>query len=293
MKTSALERFLRYVTSTRGRTNTRRRFRARRGSWCCCARSSTELRSARPGRRGDGRARLRDGDDPGDHGCERRAGRSASSRMSTRRRRCPATTSGRSCTRGYDGRDLVLPDDPAAVLRASDNPALAAQIGHDIVTASGLTLLGADDKAGVAEIVAAAEHLMTHPEIPHGRCALRSRPTRRSAAARITSTSQRFGAVCAYTLDGGSRGELSSRASPPTRSPSRSKASTRIRATRRGAWSTRSGWRRISSPVCRATEMSPETTDGYEGYLHPYQVQASVDRTTRQGAGARLRDGGG
>ena len=55
--------------------------------------------------------------------------------------------------RGYDGRDLVLPDDPTAVLRLADNPALAEQIGHDIVTASGTTLLGADDKAGVAEIV--------------------------------------------------------------------------------------------------------------------------------------------
>ena len=70
--------------------------------------------------------------------------------------------------RSYDGRDLVLPDDPSAVLRAADDPALAGRIGHDIVTASGLTLLGADDKAGVAEIMAAAEYLMAHPEIPHG-----------------------------------------------------------------------------------------------------------------------------
>ena len=57
---------------------------------------------------------------------------------------------------GYDGRDIVLPDDPAAVLRLADTPALAGQFGHDIVTASGTTLLGADDKAGVAEIVTAA-----------------------------------------------------------------------------------------------------------------------------------------
>ena len=70
--------------------------------------------------------------------------------------------------RGYDGRDLVLPDDPTAVLRLADNPALAEQIGHDIVTASGTTLLGADNKAGVAEIVTAAAYLIAHPEIPHG-----------------------------------------------------------------------------------------------------------------------------
>jgi tripeptide aminopeptidase len=68
----------------------------------------------------------------------------------------------------WDGRDIVLPDDPSAVLRAADLPDLAAQVGHDIVTASGTTLLGADDKAGVAAIVAAAEYLIAHPEIPHG-----------------------------------------------------------------------------------------------------------------------------
>src|SRR5437016_5543060 len=70
--------------------------------------------------------------------------------------------------RAYDGRDLVLPDDPSVVLRLADNPALTEQMGHDIVTASGTTLLGADDKAGVAEIVTAAAHLTAHPDIPHG-----------------------------------------------------------------------------------------------------------------------------
>ena len=62
----------------------------------------------------------------------------------------------------------MLPDDPSAVLRLADIPALAEQIGHDIVTASGTTLLGADNKAGVAEIVTAAAYLVAHPEIPHG-----------------------------------------------------------------------------------------------------------------------------
>jgi tripeptide aminopeptidase len=70
--------------------------------------------------------------------------------------------------RAYDGRDLVLPDDPSVVLREADNPDLAEQHGNDIITASGLTLLGSDDKSGVAEIMAAAEHLMSRPEIPHG-----------------------------------------------------------------------------------------------------------------------------
>ena len=68
----------------------------------------------------------------------------------------------------YDGRDLVFPDAPEIALRVTDSPELRHQMGNDIITASGLTLLGADDKAGVAEIMAAAEHLVNHPEIAHG-----------------------------------------------------------------------------------------------------------------------------
>ena len=90
--------------------------------------------------------------------------------------------------RAYDGRDLVLPDDPAAVLRLRDIPALADQMGHDIVTASGTTLLGADNKAGVAEIMTAAAFLIAHPEISHGTVRLAFTPDEEMAAARRIST---------------------------------------------------------------------------------------------------------
>ena len=110
--------------------------------------------------------------------------------------------------RQYDGRDLVLPDDPASVLRLADNPSLAACIGEDIVTASGLTLLGADDKAGVAEIMAAAEYLMAHPEIAHGPVRIAFTPDEEIGRGTAHFDVARFGARCAYTLDGGSRGEL-------------------------------------------------------------------------------------
>ena len=89
----------------------------------------------------------------------------------------------------YDGRDLVLPDDASAVLRLAENPALAEQLGHDIVTASGTTLLGADNKAGVAEIVTAAAYLVAHPEIRVEQYASRLHPTRRSAAVQRISMS--------------------------------------------------------------------------------------------------------
>src|SRR5262245_48726589 len=70
--------------------------------------------------------------------------------------------------RGYDGGDIVLPDDPQAVLSPSHLPYLAARVGQDIVTGSGSTLLGADDKAGVAIVMTAAHHLLRRPDIAHG-----------------------------------------------------------------------------------------------------------------------------
>jgi tripeptide aminopeptidase len=181
--------------------------------------------------------------------------------------------------RRYDGGDLRLPDDPRAVLRAAENPALAAHIGDDIVTASGLTLLGADDKAGVAEIVAAAEWLMTHPEVPHGRVRIAFTPDEEVGHGADHFDVERFGAVCAYTLDGGGRGELEFE----------SFSADAITITFNG-FNTHPGYAkgrmvnaiRVAADFIAAlprAEMSPETTEGYEGYLHPYQVHASVDRT--------------
>jgi tripeptide aminopeptidase len=180
----------------------------------------------------------------------------------------------------YDGRDLVLPDDPSAVLSAAGNPALAAQIGHDIVTASGLTLLGADDKAGVAEIMAAVEHLMAHPEIPHGAVRVAFTPDEEVGRGANHFDVARFGALCAYTLDGGGVGELEYE----------SFSADAITVTFRG-FNTHPGYAkgRMVNAIRLAADfiarlpkdrLSPETTDGYEGYVHPYQIDASVDRTS-------------
>ena len=180
----------------------------------------------------------------------------------------------------YDGRDLSLPDDPGGVLRASDNPALASQMGNDIVTASGLTLLGADDKAGVAEIVAAADYLMTHPEIPHGPVRIAFTPDEEIGRGANHFNVERFGATCAYTLDGGGRGELEFE----------SFSADAITVTFKG-FNTHPGYAkgRMVNAIRVAADfvarlprdgMSPETTEGYDGYLHPYQIQASVDRTS-------------
>ena len=182
--------------------------------------------------------------------------------------------------RQYDGRDLVLPDDSGAVLRASENPALLTQMGNDIVTASGLTLLGADDKAGVAEIVSAAEWLIAHPEIRHGRIRLAFTPDEEIGRGADHFDVARFGAVCAYTLDGGSRGELEFE----------SFSADAMTVTFRG-FNTHPGYAkgrmvnaiRVAADFIERLprdEMSPEATDGYEGFVHPYQLQAAVDRTS-------------
>ncbi|HET7220152.1 MAG TPA: peptidase T [Vicinamibacterales bacterium] len=182
--------------------------------------------------------------------------------------------------RNYDGRDLVLPDDPSAVLRAADDPALAAQTGNDIVTASGLTLLGADDKAGVAAIMAAAEHLMTHPEIRHGTIRVGFTPDEEIGRGANHFDVGRFGAICAYTVDGGGAGEVEWE----------SFAADAMTVTFKG-FNTHPGYakdRMVNAIKLAAAFMarlpkdrlSPETTDGYEGYVHPYVLDASVERTS-------------
>jgi tripeptide aminopeptidase len=182
--------------------------------------------------------------------------------------------------RCYDGRDIILPDDPAAVLRLAEHPELAAQMGNDIVTASGTTLLGADDKAGVAEIMAAAEHLIQHPEIPHGNIRIAFTPDEEVGRGADHFDVARFGAVCAYTLDGGSLGELEYE----------SFSADAMTVTFNG-FNTHPGYakgRMVNSIRLAADfiarlpkdQLSPETTDGYDGYVHPYVLDSSVERTS-------------
>ena len=119
--------------------------------------------------------------------------------------------SGRSSTATIRDRIWCCPTIRRWSCGSSDNPWLAEQIGHDIVTASGATLLGADNKAGVAEIVAAAEYLMAHPEIPHGTIRIAFTPDEEVGAGTKFFDVQRFGATYAYTMDGGDAGRARDR----------------------------------------------------------------------------------
>ena len=182
--------------------------------------------------------------------------------------------------RSWDGGDIVLPDDPSAVLRLAEQPGLREQIGHDIITASGTTLLGADNKAGVAEIVAAAEYLIAHPEIPHGTIRVGFTPDEEVGRGTERFDVKAFGAAYAYTMDAAGRGQLEMETF----------SADALVVTFQG-FNTHPGLAkgRMVNAIKVAADFisrlprdrqSPETTDGREGFFHPYMMSASVERTS-------------
>ena len=110
--------------------------------------------------------------------------------------------------RAYDGQPIVLPDDPTQVLTVESIPHLREAIGEDIITASGNTLLGADDKAGIATVMATVRHLLRHPEIPHGRIRVCFNPDEEIGHGLRTLELAQLGADFGYTLDAEARGEV-------------------------------------------------------------------------------------
>ncbi len=179
----------------------------------------------------------------------------------------------------YRGQDLVLPDDPSAVIRLADNPALEEQLGNDIITASGTTLLGADNKAGVAEIMGAVEYLLAHPEIPRGPVRIGFTPDEEIGQGTKHFDVERFGARCAYTMDGSTLGELQVETF----------SADALTAVFRGL-NTHPGYakgRMVNAIKVAADflhrlpagQLSPETTDGHDGFVHPYTLRAAVDET--------------
>ena len=182
--------------------------------------------------------------------------------------------------RDYAGQDIVLPDDPSAVIPFKGNPHLAKQIGNDIITASGTTLLGADNKAGVAEIMAAVEYLLAHPEIEHGPLRIGFTPDEEVGNGTKYFDVKRFGAACAYTMDGETLGELQVETF----------SADSITATFHG-FNTHPGFAKgkminaikvAADFIARLPKdgLSPETTEGYEGFVHPYMMDASVESTS-------------
>jgi tripeptide aminopeptidase len=110
--------------------------------------------------------------------------------------------------KNYKGDDLVLPKDPSQIIRFAEHVALAGQIGNDIITTDGTTLLGADNKAGLAEIMDAAHYLMTHPEIKHGKIRILFTPDEEIGRGTDKADMKKLGAEFGYTMDGETLGHI-------------------------------------------------------------------------------------
>lgn len=179
----------------------------------------------------------------------------------------------------YDGTTIVLPGDRTQVLDPAEEPELAARIGHDIVTSDGTTLLGADDKAGVAEIMSALEHLVRHPEPAHATVRVAFTVDEEVGRGAEHFDLDEFGADVGYTLDGSGLGELEIETF--------SARAIRVTIRGRGAHPGTAKGKLVNSVKLAADlvaslprdSLSPETTEGREGFVHPQRISGSVEET--------------
>ncbi len=179
--------------------------------------------------------------------------------------------------RNYDGSDIVLPDDPSVVLRPKDHPNLKDQIGNDIITASGATLLGADNKAGLAEIMDAAHFLITHPEIKHGKIRILFTPDEEIGRGVDKVDMEKLGADYGYTVDGEKRGSLEDE----TFSADAVTIDIRGVSIHPGfAKGKLESALKIAADIVAALpkdRLSPETTEGKEGFIHPISISGGAE----------------
>jgi tripeptide aminopeptidase len=179
--------------------------------------------------------------------------------------------------RNYQGGDIVLPADPTQVIRFAEHPALANQIGHDIITTDGTTLLGADNKAGVAEIMDAVQVLLKNPQLKHGTIKILFTPDEEIGRGVDRVDLQKLGAAFAYTIDGESAGQIEDETF------SADGATVTIQGV-----SAHPGFAKgkmehaikIASAIVDRlpkTTCSPETTEGREGFLHPIGVSGTLE----------------
>jgi tripeptide aminopeptidase len=173
--------------------------------------------------------------------------------------------------RRYDGGEITL-GDSGSVIRPSESPQLQHHVGHELITTDGTTLLGADDKAGIAEIMAAIEHLHAHPELKHGPVKVAFNPDEEIGRGVTHFPVDTFGAVAAYTVDGSTAGEVQME----TFSGAQVRMKIRGRAIHPG-WAKGELVNAIKLAAAIVErlpkgELSPETTEEKEGYVHPVVI---------------------
>ncbi|MCW3072259.1 MAG: peptidase [Bacteroidetes bacterium] len=182
----------------------------------------------------------------------------------------------------YDGRDIQLKNDKTQVIRVSEHPSLLKQIGNDIITTDGTTLLGADNKAGVAEIMDAANHLMANPQIKHGTIKILFTPDEEIGRGADKADLEKLGADFGYTIDGEELGHLENETF----------SADGVTITIHGV-STHPGFakNKMESAIKIAGEivaalpkdkMSPESTEKKESFVHPVSIGGGIEKTTLQ-----------
>lgn len=185
--------------------------------------------------------------------------------------------------RQWEGGDIVLPEvatvgDAPVIIRQLDHPDLAAQVSNDLITASGTTLLGADNKSGIAAIMAAADYLMANPNVPHGRIRILFTPDEEVGKGTANIDMAKLDAAYGYTIDGESLGTLEDETF----------SADGVRIVIQGV-STHPGFAKgklenalkLAADVLAAlprTTLSPETTEGREGFVHPTRLEGNQDR---------------
>lgn len=180
----------------------------------------------------------------------------------------------------WDGKDIVLPDDPTVVISTTEHPYLKERIGDDIITASGTTLLGADDKAGVAIIMDLANYLIQHPEIPHGKIRILFTPDEEIGRGVAKVDMNKLGAQYGYTLDGGERGHLEGETF----------SADGVTVIFHGI-SAHPGYAKdkmVNALKAASTfvaklprqEWNPETTEKMEGFVHPTQIEGVLEKAS-------------
>lgn len=182
--------------------------------------------------------------------------------------------------KNYQGQDLVLPGDPSQVIRFAEHAELKNQIGNDIVTSDGTTLLGADDKAGIAEIMDAAHFFMTHPEVKHGAIRILFTPDEEIGRGVDKADLKKLGAQFAYTMDGETAGHLEDETFS---ADGASLEITGVSVHPGFAKGKMENAIKIAAAVLEQlpkTGCSPETTEGKEGFLHPTSISGTLEKAT-------------
>jgi tripeptide aminopeptidase len=177
----------------------------------------------------------------------------------------------------YQGQDLVLPDDPTQIIRAMEHPDLLEQKGNDIITASGTTLLGADNKAGVAEIMDAVHFWQSHPEVEHGPISIVFTPDEEVGRGTEQIDLKKINAKYGYTLDGEKRGHLENETFSADGFTLIIKGVSQHPGFAKNRMESAI---KIASEIVTALpnkELSPETTENKEGFIHPVGIQGTVE----------------